>query len=142
MGEDFQRSTTTVQLLLAWVRAILEGMEEFLESEQADTPVKKARKYILQNLDQELSREDIAAHVFVSSGYLGRLFKRETGMSLSEFIFQERMKLAARLLSQTSLYVTAVAMRVGFSNFPYFSTQFKKYSGMTPVEYRRRAEER
>ncbi|MBQ9269039.1 MAG: helix-turn-helix transcriptional regulator [Oscillospiraceae bacterium] len=142
MGEDFQRSATTVLLLLAWVRAILERMEEFLESEQADTPVKRARKYILQNLDQELSREDIAAHVFVSSGYLGRLFKRETGMSLSEYIFQERMKLAARLLSQTSLYVTAVAMRVGFSNFPYFSTQFKKYSGMTPVEYRRRAGER
>ena len=141
MGESFQRSASAVQLLLGWVHEILGRMEQFLESERADTPVKKARKYILQNLDQELSREDIAAHVFVSSGYLGRLFRQELGMSLSEYIFSERMKLAAQMLSRTNLYVTAIAMRVGFSNFPYFSTQFKKYSGLTPVEYRRQARE-
>ena len=142
MGENFQRSASAVQLLLGWVHEVLGRMERFLESERADTPVKKARKYILQNLDQELSREDIAAHVFVSVGYLGRLFRQELGMSLSEYIFTERMKLAAQMLARTNLYVTAIALRVGFSNFPYFSTQFKKYSGLTPVEYRRQALER
>ena len=50
----------------------------------------------------------------------------------------ERMKLAAQLLEQTDQYVTSIAVRVGYSNFPYFSTQFKKYSGLTPVEYRNR----
>ncbi len=36
------------------------------------------------------------------------------------------------------MYVTSMALSVGFSNFPYFSTQFKKFSGLTPVEYRKK----
>ena len=59
-------------------------------------------------------------------------------MNLTEYIYQERMKLAAQLLEQTDQYVTSIALKVGFSNFPYFFTQFKKYSGLTPVEYRRK----
>ena len=69
---------------------------------------------------------------------MGRLFKQELQLSISEYIFTERMKLAAQLLEQTDQYVTSIAVRVGYSNFPYFSTQFKKYSGLTPVEYRNR----
>lgn len=136
-GADFQRSVSGVPLFLKWVDEILSRIGTFLESEQPDTVVKRAQKYILQNLDQELNREDIAAHVFVSGGYLGRLFKKELGVSLSEYVYLSRMKLAAQMLEQTDMYVTSIAMQVGFSNFPYFSTQFKKYSGYTPVEYRR-----
>ena len=137
-GDDFQRSVSGVQLLLSWIRQVLDRIGEFLATEQADTVVKQAQKYILQNLDQELSRDDIAAHVFISSGYLGRLFKKELHMNLTEYIYQERMKLAAQLLEHTDQYVTSIALKVGFSNFSYFSTQFKKYSGLTPVEFRRK----
>ena len=59
-------------------------------------------------------------------------------MSISEYVFSERMRLAAQLLEMTDQYVTTIAVSVGYSNFPYFSTQFKKYSGETPVEYRKR----
>lgn len=136
--ETFNRSAASVRQLHGWVSRILKNISEFLESESADTVIKKAQKYILQNLDQPLSRDDIAAHVYVSSGYLGRIFKRETGISLSEYIYNERMKLAEKMLEQSELYVTSIALNVGFSNFPYFSTQFKKFSGLTPVEYRKK----
>lgn len=137
-GEEFQRSVSSVRQFLGWLRVVLGNMTEFLETERPDTLVKKAQKYILQNLDQPLSRDDIAAHIFVSSGYLGRIFKKELNMSLSEYVYTERMKLAAKMLEQSELYVTSIALNVGFSNFPYFSTQFKKYSGLTPVEYRKK----
>lgn len=133
----FSRSTSSVKQLDGWVCRCLDNLSAFLESESPDTPVKKAQKYILQNLDQPLSRDDIAAHVFISSGYLGRIFKKELNMSLSEYIYFERMKLAAKMLEQSDQFVTSIALSVGFSNFPYFSTQFKKYSGLTPVEYRK-----
>lgn len=138
LSSEFQRVAGGVQLLTNWFHQILERIDLFLQEEKPDTPVKKAQKFILQHLDQELSREDIAAQVYISSSYLGRLFKQELNMNLSEYVFQERMKLAAQMLEQTSLSVTEIALRVGFSNFPYFSTQFKKYSGLTPVEYRRK----
>ncbi len=140
-GDDFQRSVGSVQLLLNWIKQVLDRIGEFLLTEQADTVVKRAQKYILQNLDQELNRDGIAAHVYVSSGYLGRLFKKELHMNLTEYIYQERMKLAAQMLEHTDQYVTSIALKAGFSNFPYFSTQFKKYSGLTPVEYRRKMRE-
>ena len=137
MGEEFTRCSSSIPQLLAWVQGILANFTGFLDTEQADTVVKRAQKYILQNLDQPLTRDEIAAHVYVSTGYLGRLFKKELHVSLSEYIFSERMKLAARMLTETKLYITTIALNVGYSNFPYFSTQFKKYSGYSPVEYRR-----
>ena len=137
-SETFRRGCATAPLLIGWIQETMGRCQQFLASETADTPVKKAQKYILQHMDQELSRESIAAHVYVSGGYLGRLFKQELHLSISEYIFTERMKLAAQLLEQTEQYVTSIAVRVGYPNFPYFSTQFKKYSGLTPVEYRNR----
>lgn len=141
-SESFNRSTTSVRQLHGWVCQCLDNLSNFLESESPDTPVKKAQRYILQNLDQPLSRDDIAAHVFISSGYLGRIFKKELNVSLSEYIYDERMKLAAKMLEQSDQFVTSIALSVGFSNFPYFSTQFKKYSGLTPVEYRKKHSEK
>lgn len=137
VGEEFSRCCSSIPQLLGWVEGVLNNFTSFVREQQADTVVKRARKYILQNLDQPLGREEIAAQVYVSTGYLGRLFKKELGVSLSEYIFTERMKLAAKMLTETNLYITTIALNVGYSNFPYFSTQFKKYSGYTPVEYRR-----
>lgn len=131
----------SVQSLIEWTGRLIDKIDEFLSGTQPDTVVKKAQKYILQNLDKELTRKSIAEEVFISEGYLGRLFKKELKMNLTEYIFTERMKLAARLLSQTDFYVTSIALSVGYSNFPYFSTQFKKYSGFTPVEYRKNNKE-
>ncbi len=136
-GEEFDRAVSNVQIMIGWIGRILDNLSKFIATEKTDTVVKRAQKFILQNLDKTLTRDTIAAHVFVSSGYLGRLFKKETGMNLLEYINAERMALAAKLLEQTNLNITNIALSVGFSNFPYFSTQFKKYSGVSPAEYRR-----
>lgn len=136
-SDAFTRAASSTHQLLSWMHALLDNLTAYLSVERPDTVVKKAQKYILQNLDQNLARDSIAEKVFVSSGYLGRIFKKELHVNISEYIYNERMKLAAKLLEQTDLYVTSIALNVGFSNFPYFSTQFKKYSGHTPVEYRK-----
>lgn len=93
-------------------------------------------EYIRRNLDKELSRGQIAEAIFLSPEYLSRLFKQETGGSLSDYILSERMRVAHSMLADTDVPVSLVASRVGYSNFSYFSQVFKKYSGVSPGEYR------
>ncbi len=135
----FTRASVSIQQLLAWVDTVMSDMEQAKRSAAPDSVVQQAQKYILQHLDQNLSREEIAKNVYVSCGYLGRLFKKELHMNMSEYIFSERMKVAQQMLEQTDLYITTIAMNVGYSNFPYFSTQFKQYAGCSPMEYRKRS---
>ena len=57
-------------------------------------------------------------------------------MSISEYILQERMKLAFNLLKNTGLSVGEVALRAGYENYSYFLTLFRRVAGMTPSQYR------
>ena len=98
--------------------------------------VENCASYILQNLnDEELSVSDIAAHFHLNAIYLNRIFKKEKGISLSQWLIQELMKLAAQLLENPQYTAVAVANHVGYPNYPYFSTVFKKYYGCTPAQY-------
>ncbi len=106
--------------------------------EEDPGPVRRAMEYVRRNLDKELSRAQIAEAIFLSPEYLSRLFKRETGGSLSDYILTEKMRVAQSLLSDTDVPVSLVASRLGYSNFSYFSQVFKKFSGCSPVEYRAR----
>ena len=106
--------------------------------EESPGPVREAMEYVRRNLDKELSRAQIAEAIFLSPEHLSRLFKRETGGSLSDYILTERMRVAQSLLADTDVPVSLVASKVGYSNFSYFSQVFKKFSGCSPVEYRAR----
>lgn len=126
-----------------------EKLQQYLlENEKADNetklpnrpedhmPVQKAIDYIRTHLDRELSRTEIAEAVFLNPEYLSHVFRKKTGKSLSEFIIAEKMQLAQSLLAGTNTQISAVASQVGYSNFSYFSQVFKKFSGVSPMEYR------
>ena len=72
--------------------------------------------------------------------YLARMYKKKTGVSLKDYINDYRIQQAKLLLQQSDKQVGEVAADVGFSNLSYFSTLFKKSTGLTPVEYRRRSQ--
>lgn len=101
--------------------------------------VDQVKSIIAANLSQgNLQRDELAAMVHVSPGYLGRIFKKETGLSLSDYIAQRRMNVAKQLLAKTNLSITAIAERAGFTYSSYFTKSFKEYVGMTPQEYRQK----
>ena len=114
-------------------------MQDSLPSEESTNPketVSQCAAYIMKNIsDEALNVADIAAHFYLNAIYLNRIFKREKGMNISQWIIRERMLLAAELLKNPSNTAIAVAIRVGYSNYPYFSTVFKKYYGCTPSQY-------
>lgn len=121
-----------------WVRTHNEqqlGQEPDL-SQKPRQVVQNCCQYILEHLgDSNLSIADIAAHFYITPIYLNRIFKKEMGTSISQWLIQERMKLASHLLQTTHYSAVDVAKRVGYNNYPYFSTVFKKNFGCSPSQY-------
>ena len=98
--------------------------------------VQKAILIIEADLSANLSLSSLAAAQKVSPGYLSTIFKRETGQTVTEYIIDKRIKLAARLLASTHLQVQTIALHCGIMDVQYFSKVFKKKTGKTPKEYR------
>lgn len=113
------------------------------QSQTADfTPLKPADlaeqciQFVLEHIgDEDLSVTRIAASVYLNPVHLNRVFKKEKGINLSQWITKERMELAASLLKTARLTANEVALRVGYRNYPYFSTLFKSYFGQSPSQF-------
>lgn len=99
--------------------------------------VKETEEYIRKHLDEEtLSLPEIAKNSYMNKDYLNRIFKKEKGISINQYIIKERMKLAAFLLENPKLSVNAIAEQTGYGNYPYFISSFKRYFSCTPSQYR------
>ncbi len=92
--------------------------------------------FIRANISRDISRDEVAEHVFLNPDYLSRMFKKETGYSISEYILKMRMSMACELLVKTNLSVSKVAVSCGYTHMAHFSKMFKKETQLTPVEYR------
>ena len=86
--------------------------------------------------DNTLCLNDIAASANVSPAYLSALFKKNQGISLSDFITSQRISAAARYLTTTTMSLKEISLKCGYANQYYFSTSFKKKMGITPSAYR------
>ncbi|MBA4493345.1 response regulator [Paenactinomyces guangxiensis] len=105
---------------------------------QKHSAIKKAVKCIEENYAKEgLSLQDVAKEVHISPTYLSILFKQEKNINFSEFLLETRMKKAMELLRNQDLKAYEVAERVGYNNPQYFSVSFKKYTGYSPLEFKK-----
>jgi len=97
----------------------------------------KAILYIEDNLDKKLLLEDIAQKAHFSPFHFHRLFSVVVGETLNNFITRKRIERAAsHLMNKKNIPVTEVADRVGFTSLSSFSRAFKKFYGMSPIEFR------
>lgn len=101
-----------------------------------DNAVERVKEYISKNLGKELTRTILAKEVFLSEDYISKLFKSQTGMSLTNYIALQRIEKAKEYLEYSNLTVSKIALEVGFNNFSYFSKTFRDITGMTPNEYK------
>ncbi|QGH36801.1 response regulator [Gracilibacillus salitolerans] len=100
--------------------------------------VQLAIHYMEIKLDQSVSLQEVADHVHVNPSYLSEMLRKETGASYVEFITELRMSKAVELLVHTPAKVKEVSNQVGYSDWKYFTSQFKKHFGLTPTQYRQR----
>lgn len=108
-----------------------------LTDESQSEVVDQVKQLIAENISLgNLQREELANMVHISPGYLSRIFKKETGMALSDYITQKRISVAKQLLVKTKLPITTVAERIGITYPSYFTKLFKEKVNMTPQEFR------
>ncbi len=98
--------------------------------------VKNVISYIQLKYSEPVKIEKIAFSLGLNRSYLTRLFKNATGYSLQEYLLTYRMKMAAKLLSGSSLSVADVASSVGYTDTFTFSKAFKRYYGKSPSDFR------
>ena len=116
-----------------WVKKI--GQECQKENIPRKDLVEQVKAYIIENLKEELRVETIAKKFYLSSDYLTKIFKKETGVSISDFILEERMFLARELIQAGQMSISRVSYECGYDNYSYFTKLFKKKYGVTPREY-------
>ena len=96
-----------------------------------------AMTFIADNLEAPLSLGDVANSVHLTPSYLSGLFARIAGKSFLQYLTEQRVERARRLLATTNVSVTDIAFAVGFGSFCAFSRAFRRLCGMTPTEFRK-----
>ncbi len=97
----------------------------------------RAKEYVNEHLGERLLNDQIAQAMFLNVDYLNRVFKKETGVTLSEYISRKRVDRAKELLLESDMTVSEIALEVGFQSFSYFTKVFKKRTGKEPLKYRK-----
>ncbi|MDR7078694.1 YesN/AraC family two-component response regulator [Neobacillus niacini] len=127
------------------VESIVMGMEDqssISDDQQMDNKVnirhKQAVEYMIQyineNYNERITINDLSEQLYISRNYLSQIFKKATGLSFNQYINKVRMEKAKCLISEGQYLIYEIAEKVGFKNTPYFSSLFKKYTGMNPTD--------
>lgn len=134
------RKIATIDDAEAYLRFSLQMIMEYLESRktrQGNKVVEEALAYINDNIfDPDLSLKLVASKIYTNESYLSRIFKKETGVTLIEYISKKRIDESVRLLNSTDLKVYEIAEKIGFRDPHYFSICFKKQTGMTIKQFK------
>lgn len=134
---DMERTTNLrLQNIERVIDAGLADVTASLDKVSINYIVKKAKEYILQNYTQKISLKNVADNVHVNSSYLSRLYSKEMGETIIETINKLKIEKAKELLKETIMKTNEISQAVGIEDSAYFSHLFKKYIGLSPMEYR------
>lgn len=117
------------------IDAFTDCMFEHVPSKNSET-VKKAIQYISKNYANALTLDLVANQVHLNPTYFSTLFKKSTGSSFKEYLNMVRVEESKRLLSNTDYSLIDIAIATGFEDQSYFTKVFKRYTGLTPKQFR------
>lgn len=113
-------------------------MKRFSKGTVYSKPVITAMDHIYDNLHSKISEEDIAESCGLSAPYLSRLFHKEVGVTLSAYIAVKRVETAQNMLKYSDYSPQDIGEYLAFNSNSHFISVFKKYTGMTPGEFRKK----
>lgn len=136
MTEQSERSVID---LIRWAGYLLDLVFEYENNMQkADTLIDRIQAFVKQHYRENIGRNEIGAEFHLVPEYVARVYKKKAGKTLKEYINDYRLEQAQKLLKDTEMRISDIALETGFDNISYFSTLFKKATGMSPNEYRKR----
>jgi len=100
--------------------------------------INRVKQYVEQYYYKNLRLKEMAERFYINPAYLGQLFKKETGMLFCQYVNEQRLQNAKKLLLRTDLPIYQIAERVGYKNVDYFICKFKEKENCTPAEYKNR----
>lgn len=136
MCEETNSYPELLQCAYAGLAKISDLMKQYRER-QYHPLVKATKEYIYQHLHGDIKLTDIASYLGVTSGHLSRTFHHAEGITLKQYITEERIHRARNLLRYSDYRITEIASYLAFSSPSHFTEIFKASTGKTPTEYRR-----
>jgi AraC-like DNA-binding protein len=98
--------------------------------------VVSAKQFVQTHVEEPITLDQVVQHVHVSRFYFCKLFKKATGMTLTDYVARVRIEKAKALLGDPSRRISEVVFASGFGSIPRFNSVFKEHVGMAPTEYR------
>jgi AraC-like DNA-binding protein/mannose-6-phosphate isomerase-like protein (cupin superfamily) len=128
----------TVWRMKRLLRQALPNYDSVLDR-QAQT-VAQAKRFLDEHVEQAVSLDELARQCRLSPDYLGHIFKHWTGVAPLVYAARVRTEAAKRLLLETPLAISEIAYRLGYEDPAYFSRRFRRIAGLSPAQYRAKAE--
>lgn len=132
-----------VKDLLSVIREVTNTVSEKSsdKKKQSEYSMTEAKSFLDRSLYRDLSVEETATHVGLSTSYFSLLFKQTFGETFIEYVTRQRMERAKALLADTPKSVAQIAKEVGYAERRYFTKVFMKYTGENPTDYRSRLQD-
>lgn len=134
--DDIHTKTEVRKLHDEMVMDYTEKMRKYSCNDTNSKHINACKEYIYSHIKERITIEDLSDELGVSSGYLSRLFKKETGVSVSVYIRRQKIDMAKNLLRFSDYSMIEIANRLSFSSQSHFIQQFREAVGMTPKKYR------
>lgn len=136
---DKHEALRSIDSLFAWGLHLIHQLKENTIDEvqgSQRTIIQQINEFVQLHLENDVSLQTIADHVYLHPAYVSKIYKMGTGEGLSEYIYRLRMERAAHMLSETKEKIHEISKKTGYQNPSHFSRVFKKYFNMTPDDYR------
>ena len=101
--------------------------------------MQRVTEYVMAHYIHNISLDDIAAHIGMNRSAFCTFFRRNKGMTFSQFVTQYRLETACELLKTSQKQVSEICFAVGFNDLPHFIRVFNKETGLSPTKYRKQA---
>ncbi len=137
MNKDITLHAQTT-ILTHWIIRSILGEEMDMRSVSSDYSIAKVQYYIEQHYGDNLTVDFLANYVHQSVSTFNRNFKRELGIAPIQYLEEVRIVKAKLLLRRLDIPLTDIAFLCGFGSGSHFATAFKKHTGLTPSDYRKK----
>ena len=137
--DNLQDQSALFAILSTLAQSVRQNREPMASKDGGRTGsyVDQAILLIGQKYNSDLSVEGLAAEIGIDRSYLSTIFKRQTGLTVKDYLTSFRISRSQEILFTTDCPVTQVARMSGYNSVSYFSKAFKRQMGMSPNQYRR-----
>lgn len=133
-----ERFQAILQLLAVFAQYLADfaGRQALATTATEPPAVANAKTFVQAHVEEPITLAQVVDHVHVSRFYFCKLFRKATGMTLTDYIVRVRLEKAKSLLANPAMRISEVVFAAGFGSIPRFNNVFKRYVGMPPTEYR------